>query len=194
MLEWFPKSSPLETYLDKLGQPPSNFDPEQPIDSTWHVDQHEVPLGPDHDGLFARAVDSLLRYQFYPPSVMHFTGDFVRENRQLRFGDRVLQRIHVIPGVLDTVTMNRVTSTLAEPNRIGFTYTTTEHQLEMGEWTATVLRKRDGQVALVMYSVSKSGPKMPGWAKPFARTFQLRAHRLGMEYFRLLVQSGKICN
>jgi hypothetical protein len=63
MLEWFPKSTPLESYLDKLGQPPSNFNPEQPIDPTWHVDQHEVPLGPDQEGLFARAVDLLLLYR-----------------------------------------------------------------------------------------------------------------------------------
>lgn len=196
MLEWFPKSPPLETYLDKLGQPGNNFNPEQPIDNTWHVDQHEHLLGPDVDGLFARAVDLLLRYQFYPPNVMHHASDFSRENRQLRFGDRVVQRIHVIPGLLDAVTINRVTSTLAEPNRIGFTYTTTEHHLEMGEWTATVLRKRPstssgGQVALVMYAVSKPGPKMPGWARPFARAFQLRAHRLGVEHFQQILHASR---
>lgn len=192
MLEWFPKSPPLETYLDKLGQPASNFDPEQPIDHTWHVDQHEHLLGPDVDGLFARAVDLLLRYQFYPPQVMHHTSDFSLENRQLRFGDRIVQRIHAIPGVLDAITMNRITSTLAEPTRIGFTYTTTEHHLETGEWTATVLRKRDGQVALVMYAVSKPGPKMPGWARPFARAVQLRAHRLGVEHFQQILHASRV--
>lgn len=195
MFDWFPKPSPFEAYLDQLGQPPNNFDPEQPIDHTWHVDQHEISLGsgtgPDAGGLFERAVDLLLHYQFYPPSVMRHASDFSRENRHLRYGDRVVQRIHVIPGLLDVITMNRVTATLAEPNRIGFTYTTTEYQFEMGEWTATVIRKRDGQVSLVMYAVSKAGPKMPWWARPFARALQLRAHRLGMENFGRLVKSNE---
>ncbi len=198
MLEWFPKSPPLETYLDKLGQPGNNFNPEQPIDNTWHVDQHEIPLGfdqkpgPDQDDLFERAVHLLLRYQFYPTSVLHHTSDFARENRNLRFGDRIVQRIHAIPFLLDVITMNRITATFAEPNRIGFTYTTTEHHLEMGEWTATVLRKRDGQVALVMYAVSKPGPKMPLWAMPFSRAVQIRAHRLGMANFQHLLHESRI--
>ena len=194
MLEWFPKPNPLEKYLDTFGQPPNNFDPEQPVDHTWHVDQHEVILGPDKDELFDRAVHLLLHYQLYPPSVLHHTSDFARENRHLRFGDRIIQRIHAIPGLLDAVTMNRITSTLAEPNRIGFTYTTTEHHLEMGEWTATVIRKRDGQVALLMHAISKPGPKMPGWAMPFARAMQLRAHRLGMENFQHLLHESRVTN
>jgi len=192
MLEWFPKPQDLGKYLDQLGQPENNFDPEQPIDNTWHVDQHEMPLGLDQDGLFDRAVQHLLRYQFYPPSVLHHASDFSRDNRILRFGDRIVQRIHAIPGLLDVITMNRITATFAEPNRIGFTYTTTEHHLEMGEWTATVLRKRDKQVVFVMHALSKPEPKMPLWAKPFSRALQIRAHRLGMEYFKLIVQNPNL--
>ncbi len=189
MLEWFPKPYPLEKYLDTLSQPANNFNPEQPIDNSWHVDQHEMPLGPDQDGLFERAVQLLLRYQFYPPSVLIHTSDFAREDRNLRYGDRIAQCIHAIPLLLDVIAMNRITATFAEPNRIGFTYTTTEHHLEMGEWTATVLRKRDQQVTLVLHALSKPGPKMPRWALPFSRAVQLRAHRLGMAHFKQLCLS-----
>ena len=192
MLQWFPKPQDLGKYLDQIGQPENNFDPEQPIDNTWHVDQHEMPLGADKDGLFDRAVQHLLRYRFYPPSVLHHTSDFAREDRILRYGDRIVQQIHILPGLLDVLTMNRITATLAEPNRIGFTYTTTEHHLEMGEWTATVIRKRDGQVVIAMHAVSKSGPKMPWWARPFARALQLRAHRLGVDHFKNLLHESRI--
>lgn len=189
MLEWFPRPRPLEKDLDAIGHPPINFDPEQPIDNTWHVDQRELFLGLDESGLFRRAVDLLLHYHFYPPSVLHHASDFARENRALRFGDRIVQRIHVIPGLLDVVTMNRVTATLAEPHRIGFTYTTTEHHLETGEWSATVVRKRNGQVALFMLAISKPAVPMPLWARPFARALQLRAHRLGFQHFKQLLNS-----
>ncbi|GAB4578596.1 MAG: hypothetical protein Fur0022_13320 [Anaerolineales bacterium] len=191
MLEWFPQPTDLTKYLDQFGHPPNNFDPEQPIDNSWHVDQHEIPLGLDRDGLFERAVNLLLRYQFYPPSVLRHTSDFARENRNLRFSDRIVQRIHAIPFLLDVITMNRITATFAEPNRIGFTYTTTEHHLEMGEWTATILRKRDGQVALVMHALSKPGPKMPWWARPFSRAVQIRAHRLGLAHFQHLLHESR---
>lgn len=193
LFDWFPKPKDDSKFLETWGQPASNFDPEQPIDPTWHVDQYETPLGPDVDGLFERAVHRLLRYEFYPPAVMHHTSDFARENRALRFGDRIVQRIHALPGLLDVITMNRVTATFAEPGRVGFTYTTTDYHLEMGEWTATVVRKRagrefGGQVALLMHAISKPGPKMPLWARPFARAVQLRAHRLGMENFKKIVE------
>jgi len=192
MLVWFPKAADLYKHLRTIGQPPNNFDPEQPIDHTWYVDQHEVSLGPDEDGLFERAVDKLLQYHFYPPSILDFASDFQVEHRQLRYGDRIVQRIFIIPDILEAITMTRVTATLAEPNRIGFTYTTTESHLEMGEWTAVVVRKRDGQVAILMHAISKTGPKMPLWARPFSRAFQLRAHRLGLEHFKLIVQNPNL--
>jgi len=192
MLIWFPKAEDLYKYLRAIGDPPNNFDPEQPIDNTWHVDQHEVTLGPDEDGLFDRAVEKLLKYHFYPPSFLDFAGDFQNERRPLRYGDRIVQQITVIPDILEVITMNRVTATIAESNRIGFTYTTTEYHLEIGEWTAVVIRKRDNQVVLAMHAISKPGPKMPLWAMPFSRALQLRAHRLGLEHFKLIVQNPNL--
>jgi uncharacterized protein (UPF0548 family) len=192
MLIWFPKAVDLYKYLRTIGNPPSNFDPEQPIDHTWYVDQHEVGFGKDEDGLFERAVEKLLKYHFYPPSLLDYASDFQVEHRLLRYGDRIVQQIFVIPNFLEVITMNRVTATISEPNRIGFTYTTTEHHFEMGEWTAVVIRKRDNQVYLAMHAISKPGPKMPPWAKPFARAFQIRAHRLGLAHFKLMVQNPNL--
>lgn len=194
MLDWFPNHRNDEKFLNYWENPGSNFNPNQPIDTTWYVDMYEVYLGPDEnitaDELFDRAVDLLYRYQFYPEPIMEHTSDFELERRRPRLGDRIVQRVHVIKGFLDVITMTRISGLLFEPNRKGLTYVTTDHHLETGEWTATIVRKKDNQVVLMVHAISKHASNMPFWAKPFARLVQLRAHRLGMAHFKELVRKN----
>lgn len=188
MLSWFPFCSNDERFLSEWADAPISFDPQQPIDAHWHVDAYEQVLGIDSEnGLFDRAAALLMRYEFYPPEVLRHVSTFTPEGREARPGDRIVQRIRVIPHVLDVVTMNVVSGLIVEPNRRGITYTTTERHLEIGEWTCVVSRRPSGEVVLLVHAVSKVGPRMPFWARPFARYFQLRGHRLGTAHFKKLL-------
>lgn len=194
MLDWFPKSKDDKKFLDHWEYPDSNFNPNQPTDSTWYVDMHEIHLGLEDNsreyGLFDRAVELLYRYQFYPETIMEHVSDFEYEGRRPQLGDRIVQRVHAIKGILDVISMTRISGLLFEQYRKGLTYVTTNHHLEMGEWTATIVKKKDNHVVLIVQAVSKHAPSMPFWAKPFARMVQLRAHRLGIANFRKLVHKN----
>ncbi len=86
---WFGAGGPDDKYLDLWRSAPLPYTPGQPVDATWHTDDYEEFVAHDPDGaLFQRAADTLMRYHFYPETLMHHVSDFSRENRWLRTGDR----------------------------------------------------------------------------------------------------------
>lgn len=191
MLIWFSKKIDLYAILDHWRGAGSNYEPDQPVDNSWYVDGFEVVLGTsDEHTLFDRAVQRLFRYNFYPDSVLKSAANFIRDDRPPEVGDRVVQRIRVIPGILDAVTMNIMKSVWHEPDRKGFTMVTSERQYEMGEWTASISRKPDGEIALVVRVISKPSNRVPAIAGGFARSLQKRAHRLALESFSSAVREG----
>jgi uncharacterized protein (UPF0548 family) len=191
MLIWFSKKIDLYAILDQWSSEGSNYEPGHPVDSSWYVDSFEVALGTsDENSLFDRAVQRLYRYKFYPDSVLKAVANFVRDDRPPEVGDHVVQRIRVIPGILDAVTMNIVKSVWHEPDRRGFTMVTGEQQYEMGEWTASISRKPDGEITLTVRVVSKPSNRLPAIAGGFARGLQKRAHRLALESFSRAVRES----
>jgi len=184
MFVWFPDGKDLPPFLDRHPTPDSNFDPEQPVDKSWHVDGRQSCLtAAVRNGLFETAVDRLMHYDFYPPAVLVHTSDFIREQRRLQPGDRIAQQIRILPGLLAARVINMVTRVFYEPDRAGFSYVTTEAHFEIGEWTAAIVRKKDASIWLVVQAVSKPGPRVPAIFRPLARLMQKRAHRLGMKSF-----------
>jgi uncharacterized protein (UPF0548 family) len=191
MLIWLSKKIDLYAILDQWRSESSNYESDQPVDGSWYVDGFEVVLGKsDEQSLFDTAVQRLFRYNFYPDSVLRSAADFIRDDRPPEIGDRVVQRIRVIPGILDAVTMNIVESVWHEPDCRGFTMVTGEHQYEMGEWTASISRKSNGEIALVVRVVSKPSKRLPAIAGGFARSLQKRAHRLALESFSSAVRES----
>ena len=77
-----------------------------------------------------------------------------------------------------------------EPDRRGFSFVTSSQQYEMGEWTASVCRRADGQVVLVVRVVSKPSNRLPSIGAAFARSLQKRAHRLALESFASALREG----
>lgn len=178
-----------ERLLQEWRNAPLTYTPGQTIDSSWHTDHHQEMITANGTAQqFARARDLLLRYQFYPLSLMHHVSDFSRENRLMRPGDRIVQRIHstTVLGIplLDSITMNEVTAVIDEPRRVGFTYITTAAHAELGEWSALIVWRDDGAFILTIDAISRLAYYMPNWLAPRSRRLQLRAHDLGMESFK----------
>jgi uncharacterized protein (UPF0548 family) len=186
---------PDADYLTLWRGAPLTYTPGQPTDSSWHTDHHaEVLTERANAERFARARDLLLRYEFYPPSVMRHVSDFSQGNRLMRPGDRIVQRIYG-PRLLGVplvagLTMNEVTAVIDEPRRVGFIYITTQAHAETGEWSALVEWRADDSLVLTVSAVSRLAPHMPGRMADSARRLQLHAHHLGMEAFRKRVLSG----
>lgn len=192
MLLWFSKRLDLYAMLDRWRNEDSNYDPDHPADKSWYVDGFEVVLGnSDENNLFDRAVQRLFQYNFYPDSILEAAANFIRDERPPELGDCIVQRIRVIPGVLDAVTMNIVKSVWLEPDRKGFTIVTSDQQYEMGEWTASIARQANGEITLSVNVISKPSIRLPVFAGGFARGLQKRAHRLALESFSSALRENR---
>ena len=148
----------------------------------------------DPDGkLFQRAADALMRYHFYPESLMHYVSDFSRENRWLRVGNRLVQRIHAfrllgLP-ILDAITMNEIYAVSDEPRRKGFTYVTTQAHSERGEWSPAVEWRDNGDLYLTIHVLSRLAYDVSPFQLRRIRRLQTGAHHQGIEAFKRRVLS-----
>ena len=190
MLVWFSREVDLYAVLDEWRAARRNYRPGESVDDSWYADRYEVLLGKavEH-GLFDMAARRLFRYAFYPESFVSVAADFIREDRAPEVEERIVQRVRVIPGVVDAVTMNIVESVWQEPDRRGFTLVTSERQYERGEWTASIARDTGGNVLLQVCVVSRPSQRLPLPARIFARALQKHAHNLGLKRFAAAVRS-----
>jgi len=171
---------------------PLTYFPEQELDPNWVVDRYETVLGQDSTGdLFQKAARLTLQNRFYPPEVMTTVSDYSLENRPIRVGDRVLQRIRVFQyknfPLLEVLTLNEITEVVQEPRRVGFTYTTTAAHSEIGEWSPEVIWRENGEVVLVINVLSRSRPGASRLARQLTRRLQLHAHQLSIQNFLALL-------
>jgi uncharacterized protein (UPF0548 family) len=190
---WFGREpSEDAAYLTAWRDAAITYAPATALDSSWNVDRYEVILGHDTTGaLFRRAAQLVLRNQFYPQEVMTTVSDFSLEDRPVRVGDRIVQRIRIFQyntkPILEVLTMNEITQVIDEPRQAGFTYTTTQAHSEIGEWSPRVEWRENGEVALIIEVVSRSMPGTSPLAQRLTRRLQLRAHAMSIENFRALL-------
>jgi uncharacterized protein (UPF0548 family) len=185
VLAWFSRKIDLYAVLDRWCEAGSNYEPGRVVDKSWYVDRYEVALGTsDDDTLFDEAVQRLFRYAFYPESFVAVAATFIRDERPPKVGERIVQRVRVIPGILDAVTMNIVKSVWQEPDSKGYLLVTSEQQYETGEWSASVARNPDGEVLLLVAVVSRPSKRLLLPARIFARALQKHAHSLALRTFR----------
>lgn len=194
---WFGSKKNDASYLSLWRDASITYSAGQPIDSEWHIDRYEIILGSDPTGqLFDRAGILTLRNRFYPPQVMVNTSDFQQEDRPVRSGDRIVQRIRILSAwerpLLELLTMNEITEVIDEPRRKGFTYTTTSVHSEVGEWSPCVEWRENGEVVLVIMVISKTRPGASRLAQRLARWLQLRAHHLSIANFKDLLRGHSL--
>jgi uncharacterized protein (UPF0548 family) len=176
---------PDEQYLEQWRDAPLTYQRGQKIDASWHTDHNEYVFGGkglSYEELFKRAADLILRYEFYPPSLMIHISDFSRENRRMRVGDRVVQRIRSSVRVIEALTINEVVEVIDRPSRAGFTYVTTAAHSEMGEFSVLVERRSD-QLKVTLHTISRTRPEFPFFLRGYARRLQKSAHKRVILYF-----------
>lgn len=191
-LDWFDDGCCDVKYLDVWNDAPLSYEPGQPIDDSWHVDEYELSLGLDADGrLFRKASDLLMRYHFYPYDVLNHTSDFSLWDRWAQVGDRIVQRIHLFSlfgkPVVDVLAMNEVRQVITEPRRYGFTCVTVDNHIEQGEWTACLEWREDNELILTVKSISRPVPQEPIRNHGFLRARQKSAHQRGLQHFKQAV-------
>jgi hypothetical protein len=121
-LSWFDDGCCDVKYLDEWQNAPLSFTPGQVTDTNWYSDSYEkVVLSQATDSLFQQAADLLLRFQFYPKQILSSTGDFDLDQRRLRRGDRIVQRIHVLRlmrrAILDVIAIAEITAVVNVTSR-----------------------------------------------------------------------------
>ncbi|MFN8374714.1 MAG: DUF1990 family protein [Anaerolineae bacterium] len=192
VIKLFGAGQPDEQYLERWRSAPLTYQRGQAVDDSWHTDHYEYPLGDGKqsvDVLFARAADLILRYEFYPPSLMAHVSDFAREGRRMRAGDRIVQRIRGGLPFIEGLTMNEVVEVMDEPARAGFTYVASVAHSEMGEWSALVEKQPDS-LKLTVHAISSTRPEFPAFLRGYARQVQKRAHDSGIRHFTQRVLKG----
>lgn len=194
-LNWFDDGCCDVRYLDLWDQQPLNFHPESIIDESWHHDHYDRVIGYDSSGeLFEIASQRLLRYEFYPKSIISPTSDFSLNARKARVGDRIVQRIHLFQAfgrpVLDVVAMTEVTQLVDEPRRAVLAYATVATHVEQGEWSAMIEWQGNDEVLLSINAISRPAPAEPKRNYGYMRALQKQAHHQGMNHFVDLVKTA----
>ncbi len=184
------------TYLDRWRAVPLTYRPGQAVDARFERHHYEVVLSEKANAAsFACAADHLLRYHFYPPLIMTHVSDFSHEDRRMKPGDRLVQRIGAANPfgwtLVEGITMNEIWSVIDEPRRAGFIYVTTEAHEEVGEWSAQIEWRMDQSLMLTVSALSHTSDRIPRWFHPLTRRLKQKAHHAGIAHFStLLARSG----
>lgn len=193
--EWPGRITPEDRWLTDWRDAHRTYRPgdehRPPANVRWKEDHHRHRIGYDATGDLLRAArDLLFRYEFYPPDVMVHAADYHRQQRPMRPGDRIVQRIYPIPALrfLSVLTMTEVSAVEASPTHARFVYVTTTAHREIGWWAAGVeWDPATGELVATIDAVSRTGPGVPFFLKPYTRWLQLRAHRRGLDHFTALI-------
>lgn len=146
-------------------------------------DDITVDVGPDPDGMRLERIAGRLRNGlYYPYEVIEFSGRYRLEGRELRVGDRIIQRAQILPffywpGAWSVAEVCLIES---EPDRFLFGYVTTTRHLGRGIWRVEA-KWVEGRLSLRVWSTAGPGSPLFWLGLPVARWLQLRARRKGIE-------------
>ena len=148
-------------------------------------DDFTYDLGQDPDGTrFEEIAGRMTSGNFYPKDVIEFYGDWILEERDMRQGDRVLQKA-VLPGVR-LWSMAEMFVVQRGPTETSIGYVTTQRHFGRGKWQATMTRSAKG--ALILHIRATAGPgSFWFWiGLPVARFLMVRARLSAVKEFRNL--------
>jgi uncharacterized protein (UPF0548 family) len=136
---------------------------------------HETPGDPEPDGPFERVAAAILRYDIFPPWLVH--GVLART--PVEAGDTLGICYRMLPG-LEVIFSGKVTRRFREVEgdvwRAGFTFQTAVGHPMIGEETFLVEKERTtGVVKAGLHSWSRPGMWLTRLGKPVLRWVQVRA-------------------
>jgi len=80
--------------------------------------------------------------------------------------------------------MNEIYAVIDEPRRKGFTYVTTQAQIERGEWSPTIEWRGNSDLYLTIHVLSHLAYDVPPYQLRLIRRLQIGAHHQGIEAFK----------
>jgi len=151
-------------------------------------DEKTYELGSDPEGTRFTAIrNRMMTGHYYPPDVLEFFGDWIEEQRELRPGDRVLQRARLFGPFPNPClwAMTEIFVAEADVDTCSIGYVTTKHHFGRGIWRATLTRP-EGRLSLTVRSTAGPGSFWFWIGLPIGRALMLRARRRAVEAFRSL--------
>lgn len=149
-------------------------------------DDFTYELGLDPDGsIFTSLSERALSGNYYPQKVIQFYGEWIAEDRLLRPGDRVLQRIPLLPFAPWPVLWSLAEIYIAEATETECTvgYVTTTRHFGRGIWRAKFANVGD-TVTLNVKATAGPGSFWFWLGLPVARYLMVRARLKAVESFR----------
>jgi hypothetical protein len=170
---------------------PLSWDPVRGGSRGWicFEDDKTVDLGNDPSGShFAEISERMLTGRYYPADAVRFYGRFQDEKREIRAGDRVLQKAPLFGrfGLLYAWSMVEIFVAERTEDRCKIGYVTTACHHGRGIWTAELTRQ-EGGLSLRVQSIASPQSWLFRLGLPVARYLQLRARKRAIEEF------GKLC-
>lgn len=133
---------------------------------------------------FDRVCDRVLSGHYYPPDAIECYGPWMKEGREIRPGDRMLQRARLFPWLRNPGlwSMTEIFAAERSEEHCALGYVTTERHFGRGIWHATLVRKGE-TVELHVRGTSGPGSRLFWLGLPVARYLQKRAWRRAAEEF-----------
>ncbi len=149
-------------------------------------------LGKDPTGKAFQTISRrMLSGRYYPTSVIEFFGMWIQEGRNMRPGDRILQRIRMFP-ILPWPILYAMTELFCAEytdTTCSIGYTTTENHYGRGMWQATLTKDGD-ELELVVRSTAGPGSWQFWVGLPYARWLMVRARNKAIQDFTSLCEPG----
>jgi len=131
--------------------------------------------------LFLAAADKLWQFQYFTPDTMSIYSTFQAENRAMQKGDLICERIHIVPGFLETMVFNTVVNIIDEPQKKGFVVDSTEIHDEIGRLSCCVEFRDNKDLFL---TVDATCMFLVAPFRKLARYMQVQAHNKAITEFR----------
>jgi hypothetical protein len=117
--------------------------------------------------------DFLFVYDIFPRFLMRYDAQWIREGRNMRVGDIIVQRA-VLPPIgfgLCAEFAVRICALINEPSKLGFAYETLAGHLERGV-SQFYFEERAGELFFVIHTYSEPAHWLSRFGKPFSIAYQ----------------------
>jgi hypothetical protein len=152
----------------------------------WN-DHRSEDLGEDLDGgRFTLIAQQMMNGRYYPPDAIEFFGPWIDEKRELRVGDRILQRARLLPFAPYPALWAMTEVYVAEWTPLSCTlgYVTTARHFGRGIWTAKLAHSPRSHLILTIEAQTAPQSWLFWVGMPVARWLQKRAWGRAVEVFR----------